>query len=49
MDNFSSEEEMPRRQVNIKPLKKPWKALKKILKTKEEVGPTRKLKVTRTV
>jgi hypothetical protein len=47
MDNFSSEEEMPRRQD--KPLKKPQKALKKKLKTKEEVGPTRKLKVTRTV
>jgi hypothetical protein len=43
MDNFSSEEEMPRRQE--KPLKKPRKALKKKLKTKEEVDPTRKLKV----
>jgi hypothetical protein len=46
INNFSSEEEMPRRQD--KPLKKPRKALKKKLKTKE-VGPTRKLKVTRIV
>jgi hypothetical protein len=44
MDNFSSKEEMPRRQE--KPLKKPWKALNEILKRKEEVGPKRKLKVT---
>jgi hypothetical protein len=47
MNNFSSEEEMPRRPN--KPLKKPPKALKKILKTKVQVGPTSKLKVTQIV
>jgi hypothetical protein len=47
MEKFSSEEEMPRRQDT--PLKKSQKVLKNKLKTKEEVGPTRKLKVTRTV
>jgi hypothetical protein len=39
MNNFSSEEETTRKQD--KPLKKPLKALKKILNTKEEVGPTK--------
>ena len=47
MNNFSSEEEMPRRQD--KPLIKPRKALKKILKTKVQVGPTSKLNVTQTI
>jgi hypothetical protein len=47
MENFSSEEEMPIRQEKL--LKKPHKALKKILKTKVQVSPTSKLKVTQTV